>query len=147
MIFRTSPEALAEKAASISSLTYGKLVAEYNLRAHPFGAELDTFGKYGSMSGWLKDALAETFAVVLTELDAKPVWSDAKCPSCHEALGIHANLAPNSGTHMKCAWARAESLTHDDSKECGVALAEVIEPLLKDRAIIRCPECGEEVPE
>ena len=119
MIFRTSPEALAEKATSISSLTYDKLVDEYNLRAHPLGAELDAFGKYGSMGGWLKDALAETFAVALTELDGKPVWSDAKCPSCREALGIHANLAPNGATHMKCAWARAESLTHDDSKECG----------------------------
>ena len=119
MIFRTTPENVAQTVAPISNLTPEKLVEDFGLRAHELGAELDNWGKYDSFPAWIKERIAEKFALYITTVDGKPVWSDDKCPACGEALGIHPNLAPDSNKHMKCAWARAESLTHDDSKECG----------------------------
>ena len=116
MIYKTAPENVAAKVISISNITPTRL-AEMGLKAHALGAELDP--DYGEFPTWLRDRVAQDFPLMIAGTPEQPVWSDDKCPICGGVYGVNPNLAPNSTVHMACAWSRAESLTHDDSKECG----------------------------
>lgn len=114
MIYKTAPENVAAKVISISNITPTRL-AEMGLKAHALGAELDP--DYGEFPTWLRDRVAQDFPLMIAGTPEQPVWSDDKCPICGGVYGVNPNLAPNSTVHMACAWSRAESLTHDDSKE------------------------------